>query len=236
PDRSQDARAAEGARLRRLTTVSFGVVGFVRVGHGISGPVKIVQLAILFALTLPGTIRAADCPADRFDLWNVGVLRGSNVFQGRNPGGASNGIGDGDFAQSDFDDLAAAGANYVQISHAGLFAETPPYALDPVAEANLDRVVGMDAQAGLYAVIAFRSGPGRNENAISNRDGTLRETIWTDQCAHDAWVAMLKHAADRYGANPTVVGISVMVEPNAYARHNFIDPPEFYQSYANTLE
>ncbi len=198
-------------------------------------PVRIAAVVgILLARAVGAS--AADCPADRFDLWSIGVLRGANVFQGRNPGGASNGIGDGDFAQSDFDDLAAAGANYVQISHAGLFAETPPYALDSVAEANLDRVVGMAAQAGLYAVIAFRSGPGRNENAISNRDGTLHETIWTDQGAHDAWVAMLKHAADRYGANPTVVGISVMVEPNAYARHNFIDPPEFYQSYANTLE
>ena len=145
--------------------------------HAIVLLVKSNHLAaflVAFNLFLPHAAPAADCPSDRFALWNIGVLRGANVFQGRNPGGASNGIGDGDFAQSDFDQLAAAGANYVQISHAGIFAETPPYALDGDAQANLDRVVGMASAAGLYAVIAFRSGPGRNENAISNRDGTLR--------------------------------------------------------------
>jgi aryl-phospho-beta-D-glucosidase BglC (GH1 family) len=197
---------------------------------------RLAAFLVASVLVLPRIAPAADCPADRFDLWNIGVLRGANVFQGRNPGGASNGIGDGDFAQSDFEDLAAAGANYVQISHAGIFAETPPYALDGNAQANLDRVIGMASAAGLYAVIAFRSGPGRNENAISNRDGTLRETIWTDEAAHAAWVAMLRHAADRYGANPTVVGLSVMVEPNAYARHGYIDPGEFYPTYGGTLE
>src|SRR5689334_19383626 len=133
-------------------------------------PFPLLAAFVLILASAP-PLSAADCPSDKFELWSTGVLRGANVFQGRNPGGASNGIGDGDFAQSDFDDLAAAGANYVQISHAGLFAETPPYALDPVAEANLDRVVNMASQAGLYAVIAFRSGPGRNENAISNREG-----------------------------------------------------------------
>ncbi|HEV7730744.1 MAG TPA: cellulase family glycosylhydrolase [Candidatus Binatia bacterium] len=191
---------------------------------------------ILAALTLPSLASAADCPSDAFDLWSNGILRGANVFQGRNPGGASTGFGDGDFAQSDFDDLAAAGANYVQISHAGLFAETPPYALDPAAEANLDRIISMASAANLYAVIAFRSGPGRNENAISNRDATVLDAIWTDQAAHDAWVAMLRHTAERYGSNPTVIGYSIMVEPNNYARHGFIDPPEFYLLYSGTIE
>jgi aryl-phospho-beta-D-glucosidase BglC (GH1 family) len=197
-----------------------------------------IGTATAVALLNASLARAVDCPGDRYTLWSNGILRGANVFQGRNPGGASNGIGDGDFAQSDFDDLAAAGANYVQISHAGLFAETPPYALDGEAQANLDRVVGMAGAAGLYAVIAFRSGPGRNENAISNREGTLRETIWTDQAAHDAWVAMLRHAAERYGANPTVVGLSVMVEPNRYAHYDFIDPIPFYvdKNLRGTLE
>jgi hypothetical protein len=192
---------------------------------------------LVVSLLLPLSRAAAvDCPADAFQLWDTGVLRGANVFQGRNPGGASTGFGDGDFTQADFDDLAAAGANYVQISHAGTFSETPPYALDPAAEANLDNVIQMAAAANLYAVIAFRSGPGRNENAISNRDGTLHETIWTDPAARDAWVAMLKHTAERYGSNPTVVGYSIMVEPNSYARHGFIDPSEFYLLYANTTE
>ena len=87
-----------------------------------------ILLALLLAIASAAS--AADCPGDAFGLWSAGILRGANVFQGRNPGGASNGFGDGDFAQSDFADLSAAGANYVQISHAGTYAETPPYALD----------------------------------------------------------------------------------------------------------
>lgn len=191
---------------------------------------------ILALASVPSIASAADCPGEAYALWSAGILRGANVFQGRNPGGASNGFGDGDFAQTDFDDLAAAGANYVQLSHAGLFAEAPPYALDPAAEANLDAVLAKVTAANLYAVIAFRSGPGRNENAISNRDGPVVESIWTDQGAHDAWVEMLRHTAERYGSNPTVIGYSIMVEPNAYARRGYIDPPQFYAQYGNTIE
>ena len=201
--------------------------------HSPSVPSIVYLAAVLF---MAPTARAADCPTDAYTLWSDGIARGANIFQGRNPGGATNGFGDGDFTQTDFDELAAAGANYVQISHAGLFAETPPYALDPDAEANLDRVVGMARGAGMYAVIAFRSGPGRNENAISNRDGTVRETIWSNQGAHEAWVAMLRHAAERYGPDPTVIGFSVMVEPNAYARFGFPDPQFFYLDHSGTLE
>jgi hypothetical protein len=47
---------------------------------------------------------------------------------------------------------------------------------------------------------------------------------------------MLRHTAARYGGNPTVIGYSVMVEPNAYARRGFIDPPDFYAQFAGTLD
>lgn len=192
-------------------------------------------VALAVAATAPPAT-AVDCPTDAYTLWSNGILRGANIFQGRNPGGASSGFGDGDFTQADFNDLAAAGANYVQISHAGTFAENAPYALDQAAEENLDRVVSMARASGLYAVIAFRSGPGRNENAISNRDAPVREIIWKDQAAHDAWVAMLRHTAERYGPDPTVIGYSIMVEPNAYARFGYIDPPAFYADHTGKLE
>ncbi len=194
------------------------------------------RVLVACLLAIASVAAAADCPTDAYTLWSTGILRGANVFQGRNPGGATNGFGDGDFTQADFDDLAAAGANYVQVSHAGLYAEAAPYALDPAAQANLDDVVAKAGAANLYAVIAFRSGPGRNENAISNRDGTVVETIWTDAAARTAWVDMLRHTAARYGSNPTVIGYSIMVEPNAYARRGFIDPGPFYAQYGGTLE
>ena len=88
------------------------------------------------------------------------------VNQGRNVFGADVPFGDGAFSQSDFDDLAGAGANYVHISHAGLFSEDPPYALDTAAQSNLDTVLNMARNAGLFAGIAFRTGPGRNDLSI----------------------------------------------------------------------
>jgi aryl-phospho-beta-D-glucosidase BglC (GH1 family) len=144
-------------------------------------------------------------------------------------------FGDGPFTQADFDDLARAGANYVQISHAGLFRETAPYDLDLGAQANLDSVIQMSAKAGLYVVIAYRTGPGRNETAIL-RDGPVLESIWTSEVEQAAWVAMMRHTAQRYRDDPSVVGYDPMVEPNDYVRRGSPDPNTFYAQYGGTPE
>jgi len=67
------------------------------------------------------------------------------------------------YIQEDFDRLAALGANYVNISHPGLFTETPPYTLDQDIQDNLDNLLNMIAEDDMFAVIAFRTGPGRSE-------------------------------------------------------------------------
>jgi aryl-phospho-beta-D-glucosidase BglC (GH1 family) len=202
-------------------------------------------VAALVLVSIPITIVAqratgATCIAPQeIDLWNKGtaVLRGANVYQGRNVFNADVPFGDGPFTQSDFDDLRAAGANYVHISHAGLFSEAPPYALDDAAVANLDRVLNMARAAGLYAGIAFRSGPGRNDLSIVDSTNRLANSdIFTNQAAQDAWVEQVRFAANRYKNDPIVVGLSVMVEPTAYTLHDFIDPEPFYQTYGGTLE
>jgi hypothetical protein len=175
---------------------------------------------------------------EKFDLWPIGkaLLRGANVFMGRFPQGAASGFGDGDFSQADFDDLARAGANYLQISHAGLYTEQPPYSVDAAARDNLDIVLRMAANAHLFAVIAFRSGPGRNENAITGRNLTVLETIWTDPAAQAGWVEMMRYTASRYKDNPTVIGYDPLVEPNDYVRHGSPDPATFYAQVGGTIE
>jgi aryl-phospho-beta-D-glucosidase BglC (GH1 family) len=197
----------------------------------------VAVLLPLAAITTPA--KAATCVAPQeISLWRSGtVLRGANVYQGRNEGAGVAQFGDGPFAQSDLNDLAAAGANYVQISHAGLFSEDAPYGVDQAAVANLDAVIGMARTAGLYVGIAFRSGPGRNDLAIVDPTSpNAKHAIWTSQAAQDAWVQMVKFAAERYRNDPIVVGISVMVEPNAYSQHGFIDPDAFYQQFGGTIE
>ena len=183
---------------------------------------------------------AATCvAAEEIDLWNKGsaVLRGANVYQGRNVFNADVPFGDGPFSQTDFDDLKAAGANYVHISHAGLFSEDAPYALDQAAVDNLDKILGFARNAGLYAGIAFRSGPGRNDlSIVDSTDPQAKHAIWTSRAAQDAWVEQVEFAADRYKDDPIVVGISVMVEPTAYSQHDFIGPEEFYERFGGTIE
>lgn len=187
---------------------------------------------------------------DKWDLWVNGPhLRGANIWQrvvvpdlDGDKFLGSDYVGP-PYTQADFDRLAALGANYVNISHPGLFTEMPPYVLDEQVQANLDRLLEMIAQADMFAVITFRTGPGRSDFTFY-RDGAgdwfdeslLIESVWSDQAAQDAWGEMWRYTAQRYRDNPTVVGYDLMCEPNAAGvLLDIYDPDEFYPQYANTL-
>jgi len=188
---------------------------------------------------------------DPWTLWSQGTtLRGANIYQRlvypELDGAEFMGSGTvgPPFVQEDFDSLAALGANLVNVSHPGLFTEDPPYVLDPEVEANLDALLAMIAQADLFAVIAFRTGPGRSEFTFHLEDvgdwfdaSYLNNAVWTEQAAQDGWVAMWRHVAQRYADNPVVVGFDLMVEPNANEAvlDDVWDPEEFYGDHAGTL-
>jgi hypothetical protein len=212
-------------------------------------------LRILFALlmigstitgvTTPGA-SAQGCSAavDKISPWRSGDLRGANNWQGR-WSGSSNPYRDrtigNPISQADLDDLRRLGANYLQLSVAGLYAEQPPYGLDVEAQVVIDNIVDLASKAHLYVAIAFRSGPGRNEQAVVRSTdiatyGPIVESFWTDSNAQEAWLDMLHYAAVRYGSSPAVIGIEPIVEPNSYARHGFKSPQDFYARYTDTLE
>ncbi len=194
---------------------------------------------------------------DKFSLWTEGTrLRGANVYQrrvypeldgdefmGTDPVGPP-------LTQADFDDLAAYGANYVNLSHPGLFTEKPPYQLDRDVEDNLDRLLDMAAEADLFVVITFRTGPGRSEFSFfwgqdTQSDpvngwfdpGYHNDTVWESQAAQDAWAQMWRYAANRYKDNPIVVGYDLMCEPNATTLFFDIwaEVEDFYPAQAGTL-
>ncbi|GAF78152.1 unnamed protein product, partial [marine sediment metagenome] len=95
-----------------------------------------------------GTPIPSDATSDKWELWVNGThLRGANIYQrrvypeldgptfmGPYPVGPP-------YTQEDFNRLAALGANYVNISHPGLFTETPPYTLDKSIQDNLDNLL-----------------------------------------------------------------------------------------------
>jgi hypothetical protein len=192
----------------------------------------------------------AGATIDKWALWTEGTrLRGANIHQRRvypeldGPTFYGPGPVGPPHTQQDFDDLAALGANYVNISHPGLFTETPPYTLDADIQDNLDRLLALIGQADMFAVISFRTGPGRSEfTFVLDEVGDwfdesyLNDSVWKDQAAQDGWVAMWRHTAGRYRSNPIVVGYDLMVEPNANEVWLDVwDPQEFYATYADTL-
>jgi hypothetical protein len=151
--------------------------------------------------------------------------------------------------QDDFDRMAAMGANYVNLSVPGIYTINPPYQLDQAVADNLDDVIDMIANAHMYAVISYRTGPGRTEFTFMWDEAGdwfgreyLNDSIWCDQSAQDAWVEMWQATAEHYRDNPVVVGYDLMVEPNSneVGCHAFDDnldmwePDEFLAEYGGT--
>ena len=216
-------------------------------------------LACLFALiSSPGVfliygqagVSYPEQQGDDWELWTSGtVLRGANVYQrlvypeidgtdfmGPGPLGPP-------YTQADMDALAAAGANWVQLSHPGLFPEKPPYVVNNDVQDSLDRLLNMVDLAGMKATIAFRTGPGRSDFTFY-WDGAgdwfgpsyLNDNVWVEEAAQDAWVDMWRYTANRYRDHPAVVGYELMVEPNSNDRLLDIwDQEEFYSRYGGTL-
>ena len=182
---------------------------------------------------------------DKWSLWSGETqLRGANIYQ-RQVFPDLDGtefIGPGPFGppytQEDFNRLAEMGANYVNLSVAGVYTVEPPYKVDAQAVEHLDRLLEMAAQARLYAVITFRTGPGRSEFSIIGGDwideSYLIENVWTDPAAQAAWAAMWRYAAERYMGNPVVVGYDLMCEPNSNGILDIWDAQEFADQYGGT--
>jgi len=207
--------------------------------------------------TMPSARMPHGAPTAKWGLWTNGILlRGANIYQRRvypaldGPTFMGSGPVGPPYTQADFHRLAALGANYVNISHPGLFVERPPFALDEGIQANLDELLHMITQADMFAVISFRTGPGRSEfsffwDEVGDwfDDSYLNDSLWQDRDAQDAWVAMWRYTAQRYRQDPIVVGYDLMVEPNSNEVGSnplndpldIWDPEEFYATYGGTL-
>jgi len=203
----------------------------------------------------PAQTPANPLAATDFDKWSLWTgeggtqLRGANLWQ-RIVVPELDGpefLGDGyigpPLEQLDLDALAALGANVIDLSHPGLFTERPPYVLDEQVQDHLDRLIDMAAQADLFVVITFRTGPGRSDFTFY-RDGAgdwfdedlLIETVWTDPEAQDAWVEMWRYTAERYRDQPVVVGFDLMCEPNGEGIFlDVYDPELFFPDHAGSL-
>lgn len=181
-------------------------------------------------------------PFDPWTLWETGArLRGVDIFQRRTYPSYDDGWNGEDpvgppYETADFEALRATGANVVDLSHPGLVDELAPYALCDQVQDALDLRLDQLAAADLFAIVSFRTGPGRNEFSIIGPDKWALARVWENQDDQDAWVDMWRYTARRYRNHPTVVAYDLMVEPNANAMLGPIWEPEpFYADHKGTL-
>ena len=125
-----------------------------------------------------------------------------------------------EYAQSDFDALAEAGANLVVMSFPEFWTVTRPYRRDAAMADVLGRQLDRAKAAGLYSIVALRSGPGRSD-FIFHRDAQglwfseslIVDSIWTNMDEQAAWGEMCVDAAKLVAGRSEVAGLNLMVEP-----------------------
>jgi len=195
-------------------------------------------LSAAFLMTAPAVFAGNPPGPSKWELWTGGTkLRGANVWKKRVEAVDGGEFGGGavgpDYAPAALKRLASWGANLVNISHPGVFTERAPYVLEAPVAAGLERVLADVAAADCFAVVSFRTGPGRNEAGFDQAEKNRADNrIWRDAAAQDGWVAMWKWTATKLKANPVVVAYDLMVEPNANdVVLKLSEPAVFYASH-----
>lgn len=158
---------------------------------------------------------------EKFDLWRSGTcLRGANIWQKRIK--PEDEMGEGvigpPYKQEDFCKLAAWGANYVNISHPGIFAEKPDrrgnYYEQEGVYASLKKLIEMCRIARLFVVVSYRTGPERSEGVFDKDEKPLYKGVWKSEDAREAWARMWGVTAARLRDEGVVIGYDLMVEPS----------------------
>lgn len=154
---------------------------------------------------------------DKWDLWSQEVvLRGANMYQ-QEDGGDPNGISwYPTLVKEDLTDLAAAGANYVNLSIPGPFNVEEPFECNSESWKMLKKIADWSEQANLFVVIAFQTGPGRGEGDITPDEGGLKcRTVFGSKAEQDRYIAMWRAVAREYKDSKHVAAYDIMVEPHA---------------------
>ncbi len=124
------------------------------------------------------------------------------------------------YRRADFDRLAASGANLVVMSFPELWTVAPPWKRHAAMADLLGQQLDDAKAAGLFSVLALRSGPGRSD-FIFHRDGQddwfparlIVDSIWREREAQAAWAEMCVDAAKLVRGRADVAGLNIMVEP-----------------------
>ena len=114
---------------------------------------------------------------------------------------------------ADFVSLKEAGANLVVLSAQGIQRNVPPFGDDATAALNLANAVERAGRAGLWVVVAMRTGPGLEDIAVEAQTPGLQSKLWVDGTARHAFVQMWLRIAGAFGEDSHVIGYDLIVEP-----------------------
>ncbi len=194
-----DVRAGFADRLMRSPVTK---------GIGTLSPTRRAwEIAIVPAIVLipPAGNIGAQVPANpKMVLWTrPAALKGANVvvMAKQRP------------TYEDFVYLKQAGANLVVLSAQGIQRTAPPFGDDVAAALTLANAVQRAERAGLWVVIAMRTGPGLEDIAIEAQTPGLQSKLWIDGAARRAFVQMWQRIASAFGEDSQVIGYDLIVEP-----------------------
>jgi aryl-phospho-beta-D-glucosidase BglC (GH1 family) len=181
--------------------------------------VKVTTAAALFlGLAFGGEWQGKGISAQNNDrkwrLWTEGVkLRGANIWLTHVKNNRAVSVTPR-YIRDDFRKLRELGANYVNISHPGIYDEKEDdgdYQRNENLVKSLEDLVDACQQEHLFVVISIRTGPKRNEKKVFVDDD--ESPLWKDSRAQTAWGRMWRDIALKFKEKPNVVGYDLMVEP-----------------------
>ena len=218
-----------------------------------------LQIVLIFLITLSACrtseLNDTNDQISKWNLWSNGTaLRGVNIWQKKiDPAVDDDFIGTGEFGpeftKEDFERIRSLGINYVNISHPGIYTVAYPYVPDHGSLNNLKDLINKIGEADMFAVISFRTGPGRSEYTFyygedfqsDPENGWFdrkyyNEEVWKSAEAQNGWKEMWSLTAKEFNNHPHVIGYDLMVEPNSpEVILGISEPSEFYPKYAGTL-
>jgi hypothetical protein len=176
---------------------------------------------------VPAWTAASGGPHPLWPMNGPPVLRGAVIAQRRRRSEVDGDtFGGGEavlprYQRRDFEALAAAGGNLVVMSFPELWTVGPPWKRDTRTADILGRQLDDAQAAGLYVVLALRSGPGRSD-FVFHRDAVdqwfparlIEDSIWRDGDAQTAWNDMCVDAAKLVKDRSEIAGLNIMVEPD----------------------
>jgi hypothetical protein len=123
--------------------------------------------------------------------------------------------------KQDFIDLKNYGGNLAEIGVFGFMKEDPPYDIQQANINGTDSLVNYCRQAGIYYILAIRSGPGAYDTYLESSGQTGESRIWNtgNTTEQNLYSNMLNMIVNRYGNDTLLAGIDLVVEPRPKVKY-----------------